>query len=157
MTVRILLADDNRLFREAMRVLLEQERTIQIVAETGNGLEVVKLARATDPDIVCMDINMPGMNGIETTQRLIETCPNIKVIGLSALTDQDYVLDMIDAGASAYVTKAAACEELRPAIKAVQDGLKYYCNEAAAILMTSLLDNNIDQEPSGDGPRIKRP
>jgi len=156
MTARVLLADDRQLFRGALRVLLEQDRTIQIVAETGNGLEVVKLARATDPDIVCMDINMPGMNGIETTQRLIDACPNAKVIGLSALTDECYVLDMIDAGASAYVNKAAARDELPRAIKAVQDGRKYYCTDAAAVLMTSLLDESINQEPSGDAARIRK-
>ncbi len=158
MTVRVLLADDHRLVREALRVLLEQDRTIQIVAETGNGLEVVKLARATDPDIVCMDINMPGMEGIETTQHLIDACPNIKVIGLSAFTDKGHVLDMLGAGASAYVTKDAAGDELPRAIRAVQDGRKFYSTEIAAVLMTSLLDNRFNnQEPNGNALSISKP
>ena len=85
---------------------------------------------------------MPGMNGIEATQRLVDDCPNIKVIGLSAFADESHVLDMINGGASAYVTKAAARDELLFAIKAVQGGRKYYCSEAATVLMTSLLHNS---------------
>jgi len=149
MTVRVLLADDHPLLREALRVLLEKDKTIQVVAETGDGLEVVKLARATDPDVVCMDINMPGMNGIEATQRLIDACPNIKIIGLSALTDERDVVEMLDAGASAYVTKAAAGDELPRAVEAVLNGRKYYCTEAATVLMTSLLDKSSKEERSG--------
>jgi DNA-binding NarL/FixJ family response regulator len=140
MKLRVLLADDHPLVREAMRILLERDMTIQVVAETGDGLQVVELAQATNPDIVCMDIDMPGMNGIKATQCLIDACPNTKVIGLSAFTDESYALDMISAGASAYVTKAAARDELVRAIKAVQDGRKYYCTKTAAVLMKTLLD-----------------
>ncbi len=135
--VRVLLADDHPLLRVALRIFLESEGTIQIVAETGDGLDVVTLARQTLPDVVCMDINMPGMNGIETTRRLIAAHPSIKVIGLSALTDQRYILDMLDAGASGYVTKAAASDELLRAIKAVQNGKKYFSSDVVATVMTS--------------------
>lgn len=84
---------------------------------------------------------MPGMNGIETTRRLIGVCPDIKVIALSALTDQRYVLDMIDAGASAYVTKA------------VRNGKNYFCADAAGALMTALLVKNGKQE-QGDAASL---
>jgi two-component system NarL family response regulator len=146
MTVRVLLADDQQLLREALRVFLERDRTIKIVAETGDGLDVVELARATDPDVVCMDIDMPGMDGIEATQRLIDACPNIKVIGLSTSIEGRHVLDMLDAGASAYVAKAAACEELPRAIKSVLAGRKYYCTEAAAVFINALLGPGDKQE-----------
>ena len=149
MKVRVLLADDHQLLREALRALLEKDATLEIVAETGDGLEVANLARQTRADVVCMDINMPGMNGIETTRRLIGICPEIKVIALSALTDQRYVLDMIDAGASAYVTKAAASDELLHAIKAVRSGKSYFCADAAGALMTALLVKNGKQEQGG--------
>lgn len=149
MKVRVLLADDHQLLREALRALLEKESTLEIVAETGDGFEVVNLARQTHAVIVCMDINMPGMNGIETTWRLLGVCPQIKVVAPSALTDQCYVFDMIDAGASAYVPKAAASDELLQAIRAVRSGKNYFCADAAGALMTALLVKNGKHEQTG--------
>jgi DNA-binding NarL/FixJ family response regulator len=149
MKTSILLADDHQLFREALRSMLEKETTMQVVAEAGDGLEVIKLAREMRPDVVCMDISMPGMNGIETTRRLIAICPDVKIIGLSAFCDQRYVLEMLDAGAVGYVTKAAAGDELLRAIKAVQQGQNYLCPDAAATVTRSLLDKNPRQEPNG--------
>lgn len=132
---RILLADDHQLFRDALRAMLEKEPAIQVVAETGDGLQVVTLARETRPDVVCMDISMPGMNGIETTRRLQAICPDIKVIALSAFSDQLYISEMLKAGASGYITKAAAGDQLLLAIKAVQLGQKYLCPDASAALL----------------------
>lgn len=149
MMVRILLADDHQLFREALRMMLENESTMKVVAETGDGLEVVKLARATHPDVVCMDIGLPGMNGIETTRRLIAACPEVKVIGLSAFYDQRYVVEMLDAGATGYVTKAAASAELLRAVKAVQLGQKYLCPDAAAAVTPGLPGHDGQQEAGG--------
>lgn len=132
--VRVLLADDHPLFREALRFMLAGEATIQIVGEAGDGLEVARLARETAPDVVCMDVGMPGMNGIETTRCLIAARPGIKVIGLSADADRGNVCKMLDAGASGYVTKEAAGSELLRALRAVHNGRKYLCPEAAASL-----------------------
>jgi two-component system NarL family response regulator len=147
--VRVLLADDHQLLREALRTLLEQDRTLEVVAETGDGLEAVKLAQQTHPDVVCMDVSMPGMNGIETTRQLLAVCPEIKVLALSALNDRSYVLDMIDAGASGYVTKAAASDELLRAIRAVRNGKNYFCSNATASIMTALRVKGGKQERTG--------
>jgi len=149
MTVRILLADDHQLFRDALRVMLEQEKSIQVVAETGDGLGVLKLVRETHPDVLCMDINMPGMNGIATTRRLAALCPTVKVIGLSAFSDQRSVLDMLEAGASAYVTKAAASDELLRAVKAVGRGQQYLCPDAATMVAQGRSGKNGQREASG--------
>jgi DNA-binding NarL/FixJ family response regulator len=140
--VRILLADDHQLFRDALRVMLEKEPTIQVVAETGDGLEVVTLTQTILPDVVCMDISMPGMNGIETTRRLQSSCPEIKVIGLSAFSDQRYIFEMLEAGASGYITKAAAGEQLLRAIKAVLLGQKYLCPDATTAMSRALPDKS---------------
>jgi CheY-like chemotaxis protein len=118
MKLRIMLADDHQIFRDALRSFLEKNRDLEVVAEAGNGLEVISLAREHSPDIVCMDIGMPGMNGVETTRRLVAACPGIKVIALSAFFDQHFVLDMMRAGALAYVTKAETGDELLRAITA---------------------------------------
>lgn len=128
--MRILLADDHQMFREALRSLLGNLPQIEVVAETGNGLEVINLVRATLPDIVCMDISMPGLNGIETTRQITRNWPLVKVIALSAFTDQRNVVDMMAAGAAAYVTKAAAGDELLRAIDAVSKNHSYLCPDA---------------------------
>ena len=138
MSVRVLLADDHQLFRDALRVMLEKELTIRVVAETGDGLEVIALAREMMPDVVCMDISMPGMNGIETTRRLLAACPEIRVIGLSAFSDQRYIVEMLEAGALGYITKAAAGDQLLRAIKTVLRGQKYLCPDASSAMARAL-------------------
>ena len=159
MGVRILLADDHQLFRDALHVMLEKETSIQVVAETGDGLDVVNLSQKTQPDVVCMDISMPGMNGIETTRRLLANCPGIKVIGLSAFSDQRYICEMIDAGASGYITKAAAGEQLLRAIRSVVLGQQYLCPDAATALTRSLPEkpNPSNTAPTSSlGPRERQ-
>ncbi len=138
MKLRIMLADDHQMFRDALRSLLEKTADLLVVAETGNGLDVVNLARAHLPDIVCMDIGMPGMNGIETTRRLLAARPGIKVIALSAYSDQRFVLDMMRAGASAYVTKAEAGSELLRAINAVRQNRNYFCPDVTNVVMDAV-------------------
>lgn len=156
MKLRVLLADDHQLIREALRVMIEKDPSMLVVAETGDGLEVVRLSRETHPDIVCMDINMPGMNGIDTTRRLIAACPAVRVIGLSALIDQRYVIEMLDAGASGYVTKASAGKELSRAIKAVQNGQKYLCPSIADAVGSTLHGKHTRQEPVGESSLSSR-
>jgi two-component system NarL family response regulator len=133
--IRIMLADDHQLFRDALRAMLEKVPSIRVVAETGDGLQVVTLAREILPDVVCMDISMPGVNGIETTRRMQASCPQIKVIGLSAFSDQRYILEMLNAGAAGYITKASAGDQLLLAIKTVLLGQKYLCPDASAAML----------------------
>ena len=133
--IRILLVDDHQMFRNALRSLLEKSSNLDVVGETGNTFEVVELARKTSADIVCMDIGMPGMNGIEATRKLIAACPLVKVIALSTYSDQKYVKDMMTAGASAYITKVEAAEELLRAIIAVRQNRKYLCPDVADALI----------------------
>lgn len=130
MKQRILLADDHRMFREALRSLLGKSPHLVVVAETGDGLEVIRLVREKSPNIVCMDIGMPGLNGIETTRQIVAAWPSVKVIALSAFSDQRYVMDMMNAGAAAYVTKAEAGDELLRAIDAVSRNRSYLCPDA---------------------------
>ena len=132
MTLRVLLADDHQLLRDALRLLLQQQKDIEVVGHASDGNEVLRLARQTQPDVVCMDIGMPGMNGIEATEQLLAIRPNIKVIGLSAYADQRFILDMLKAGAAGYVTKTAAGDELLRAIRAVAREQTYLCSVAAA-------------------------
>ena len=154
--VRIMLVDDHKMFRDALRSLLEKIPAFKIVAETGNTFDVVALASRTSPHIVCMDIGMPGMNGIETTRRLIETCPAVKVIGLSTYSDLRYVMDMIVAGASAYITKGEASEELLRAIDAVLRSRKYFCSDVADALSTAMTQHSNGVQPAKLGNRERQ-
>jgi two-component system NarL family response regulator len=153
--VRILLADDHRMFREALRILLERNPDFEVVAETGDGLEVFALARETAPNIVCMDIDMPGVNGIELTRQIVTKLPPVKVIALSTFSDRKYITDMLNAGASAYVTKAAAGVELLRAIDAVSRNRSYLCPDATDAVKEAMSGRGGEKKSPGTklGPR----
>ena len=136
--LRILLVDDHKMFREALRAMLEKEPGLEVVAEAGDGPEAVRLAWETSPDVACMDIGLPGMNGVEATRALLAACPAIKVIALSAHAEQRFVLDMMNAGAAGYVIKANAGEELLRAISAVHDNRTYLCPDIAGAVTGAL-------------------
>jgi DNA-binding NarL/FixJ family response regulator len=141
MSVRVLLADDHKMMRQALRALLDRENDIAVVAEAGNGAEVVSMAREFAPDIVVMDIGMPGLNGFEATKQLLACQPGVKVIALSAYSDKRFVQGMLEAGAVGYVIKSAAGEELTRAIRTVRADQSYFCPEIAAVLAEALRDS----------------
>ncbi len=116
MSLRVALIDDHQPFRERLRALLEEDPDIEIVAEAGSGQEILDVALTTEMDVACMDISMPGTNGIEATRRLLAIRPAVRVIGLSAYADPHYVEAMLSAGAVGYFTKGDAGEALLQAI-----------------------------------------
>lgn len=133
MTLRILLADDHQLFRRALRMSLETLPGIEIVAEAETGSQAVVFAGQAGIDIVCMDINMPDLDGIEATQAILATHPEVKVIGMSAHADPIRVGDMFRAGAMGYVDKSSAGVELPDAIVKVGQG-QIYLSAALGVL-----------------------
>jgi two-component system NarL family response regulator len=154
--VRILLVDDHKMFRDALRSLLEKTPNFKVVGETGKSSEVVGLALETSPHIVCMDIGMPGINGIETTRRLLKACPSAKVIALSTYSDLRYVMDMIVAGASAYITKVEAADELLRAINAVRQNRNYFCADVADAVTASMTQQSNYVQPAKLGNRERQ-
>lgn len=108
MSIRILLADDHTMVREALRALLEKEQDVSVVGEAGDGNETLELARRFSPDIVLMDVGMPNMDGIETTSKLLALLPKVKVIALSAHSEKRFVTGMLEAGAAGYIVKSNA-------------------------------------------------
>jgi len=138
MSLRVLLVDDHKLLRESLRYLLNLEGDIEVVGEAGNAKEALDLAAHMHPDIVIMDIGMPGINGIEATRQLIDLVPDVKVIALSGYTDRHFVDEMLNAGASGYISKAAAGDELLKAIRAVERNEPYFCPDVLMALMTSM-------------------
>jgi len=125
MKIRVLIADDHRIVRDGIRSLLEQQPDMQLVAEAKNGREAVKLCKEFEPHVLVMDLSMPDLNGMEATrQALIET-PAVKVLALSMHTDKRFIMGMLDAGASGYLQKDCAFDELVTAVRAVAAGGTY--------------------------------
>ena len=119
MAIRVLLADDHRIFRESLAHLLAQERGIEVVAQAEDGATAARLAMELSPDVIITDIGMPGLNGIEATRRICEQHPQSRVIALSMHSDAKYITEMLKAGASGYLLKDSAPEELIEAIHTV--------------------------------------
>jgi DNA-binding NarL/FixJ family response regulator len=120
--IKVLLADDHSVVRKGVREFLEDEPDIEVVGEAGNGLEAVDLAGALRPDVVVMDIKMPGLSGVEATRRIRAEAPDVRVLALTAYDDDPYVFGLLEAGASGYVLKTAESRELIRAIRAVAAG-----------------------------------
>jgi DNA-binding NarL/FixJ family response regulator len=119
MSIKVLLADDHEIVREGLRALIEKQPNMEVVAEAENGRTAVELAKKLSPDVIIMDVAMPDLNGIEATRQIVAKAPSIKVIALSMHSDRRFVVEMLRAGASGYLLKDCAFEELFNAIRAV--------------------------------------
>ncbi len=120
--IRVLIADDHRLFREGVRSLLASLAHVEVVGEAATGEEAITLASSTQPDVVLMDIQMPGLNGIEATRRILTASPRAGIIVLTMYDDDDSVFAAMRAGARGYLLKGADQSELVRAITAVSNG-----------------------------------
>ncbi len=140
--ISILIADDHTLVRETWSFILNTDPRFSVIAESGSGEEAIELAKKLRPNIVIMDINLPGMNGIEATQQIRKFSPGTKILGVSLHTQPTYARKMIQKGAMGYVTKNSSREEMFKAIIEIQNGKKYICDEIKNILS--------DQVISGD-------
>jgi DNA-binding NarL/FixJ family response regulator len=124
--IGILLADDHTLVRAGIRALVERLPNVKVVGEAKDGREAILLVRELEPDLVLMDIAMPGLNGLEATARICKETPKVRVIILSMYANEEYVREAIEAGAAGYLVKKSAAVELEQAIIAVASGEKYF-------------------------------
>jgi DNA-binding NarL/FixJ family response regulator len=122
MTIRVVLADDQPLIRAGLRMLIDQTPDIDVAGEAGTGTEAVQLARDADPDVVLMDIRMPGMDGIEATQLITADDAHARVLVLTTFDDDDYVYGALRAGASGFLVKDLALDDIMTAIRVVAAG-----------------------------------
>ena len=123
--IRVILAEDHTIVRQGLRSLLEQSDDIEVIAEAEDGREAVNKTEQLKPDIVLMDISMPILNGIEATRQIKKKFPDIKVLILTMHTTEEYISQILHAGASGYLVKKSAHHELLSAIKAIQKGNSY--------------------------------
>jgi DNA-binding NarL/FixJ family response regulator len=146
--IRVLVADDHRLFREALRAVLERE--CDVVGEAANGEEAVALAARIRPDIVLLDVGMPGVGGLNAAHRLAKQAPSSKVVILSQHEDEEYVIEaMVEAGAAGYLVKTDAAAELLSALRAVAAG-RSYLSAAVAPAVLARLKNTSGTSAAGD-------
>ena len=143
MNIKILLADDHKIVRDGLRSLIERQRKMEVIGEAENGRTIVKLAKELSPDIIIMDISMPDLNGIEATRKIVTDNPDIKVIALSMYSDNRFVVGMLKAGASGYLLKDCAFDELTQAVNTVMSDQTYLSPKIATVVINNYLHHNL--------------
>ncbi|HEU0286958.1 MAG TPA: response regulator transcription factor [Nocardioidaceae bacterium] len=140
MTVRILLADDHTLVRAGLRRVLEAEPDLAVVAEAADGAEAIELARTTAPDLAVLDVSMPRMTGLQAAREISRRAPDIRILMLSMHDNEQYFFSALQAGASGYVLKSAADEDLVAAVRAAMRGEPFLYAGVASTLVRDFLD-----------------
>ena len=148
--LRILLAEDHVTVREGLKLILNAQPDMEVVGEAEDGHDAVARARQLSPDIVVMDISMPGLNGLKATRALQECCPALKILTLTRHADDGYLQQMLRAGVSGYVLKQSRSSELLHAVRSIAAGGKYI---DASIAEKVLGDFRTRQNPPGAGAR----
>ena len=148
--LRILLAEDHRILREGLKRLIDEQPNMEVVGEADNGITAWQKTKELEPDIVLMDISMPRLNGAEATIKIKELCPNVKIVALTGHRASAYLNEVLKAGASGYVLKQAAIDELIEAIQIVAKGGNYIDRATRDSLINSPLSNRVYKgEPQG--------
>ncbi len=139
--IKVLLADDHQIVRDGIKLMLEPQVGIDVVAEAENGTEIEHLISDNHIDVAIMDINMPEMDGIAATRLIKDKFPDVKVLALSMSNDDSHIRQMIQAGASGYIMKSAGRQELTKAIYEVMEGRQYFSDQATQSIMMDLVKN----------------
>ncbi|HUF00479.1 MAG TPA: response regulator transcription factor [Anaerolineales bacterium] len=140
MTTRLLIVDDHAVVRSGLRMLLENERDIEIVGEASSASEAMEAATRLKPNVILMDIGLPDLSGIDATREIKKLAPDVSILALTIHEDEEYFFKMLEAGASGYVPKRAAPEELVTAIRAASTGQVYLYPSLAKLLVRDFLD-----------------
>jgi two-component system invasion response regulator UvrY len=151
--IKVMLVDDHQLIRSCFRDVLGKHPELKIVAEAGNGEEAIHLVRSHRPDVVLMDVSMPGIGGLEATRRISQSFPATRVIALTMYGDDPFPVRLLEAGAAGYITKGSDIEEVIDAIKSVHDGTEYITQEIAQKLAITCINKKVQSPLESITPR----
>ncbi len=144
--IRVLIVDDHGLFRNGLKLLLGTTNQIQVAGEAANGIEFLELLNTIEPDVVLMDIDMPGMDGIEATRRALALKPALKIITLSMFGEDEYYYQMIEAGVKGFLLKNSELNELKQAILQVAAGRTYFSEELLLNMLKNIKTVNVAEK-----------
>ena len=150
--IRVLLADDHPVFRHGLHDLLEDTQDVEVVGEAGTGEEAVRLATELEPDVVVMDVKLPGMSGIEASRRLLEVCPSARILVLTMFQDDGTVFAAMRAGARGYVLKDADKDDLLRAVQSVARGEAIFSRPSPR----GCWSTSVDRAPACRAQRFRR-
>jgi DNA-binding NarL/FixJ family response regulator len=153
-TLRLLIADDHNIVREGLRMILEREKDIEVVAEADNGVDALHLALKLRPDLMLVDVTMPGMSGIETAQRVLEEIPGMSILVLSMCEEKQLVIEALSAGAKGYLLKDCAATDLVVAIRNVAAGGVYLSQKVAGLIVKEYIQRPIVSEGASVAPGL---
>jgi DNA-binding NarL/FixJ family response regulator len=139
--ITILIAEDHQIVREGLIKGLSPNKKLEIVGQASTGSEAIKKAEKLIPDVVLMDISMPDMDGMKATKKILEMNPDISILALSAYKDEEYVAEIINAGAKGYLLKDVSFEELGRAIELVSEGNLYFCKGVSNTILSRLVNS----------------
>ena len=139
MTIRLMLVDDHAVVRSGLHMILSPEDDVKIIAEAETAKEAIEIACLEKPDVILMDIHLPDLSGIEATKKIKETCPDVAIVALTINEDEEYFFKMLEAGASGYVPKRAAPEELLIAIRVAAEGEVYIYPSLTKLLVNDFI------------------
>ena len=150
--IRVLVADDHQIMRQGLKHLLETQKDMEVVGEAEDGSITLQLARELHPDVIVMDVKMPGVSGIDASRQVHSEFPDIKILGLSMYGDLRFVTNMLQSGASGYLLKDCAFEELAQAIRLAMTNKPYFSPEVADIIVKDYVSHTTGPEsPSSSG------
>ena len=148
MSISILIADDHKMVREGFLALISQNPAFEVVAEAADGREAFELATKYRPDIILMDIGMPGLNGIDACRKILKVASGIKIIGVSMYSSNPAVIEMLRAGAAGYIEKLTGFEEVFVAIETVLGGNQYISPSIARVVVNEAINKDEDASPN---------
>jgi DNA-binding NarL/FixJ family response regulator len=142
--IQLLIADDHEIFRDGLALMLSRQKDMNLVGQASDGIELMALVEAQCPDVVLMDIKMPRMDGIQATKELIKIYPDLHIVALSMFSEENLIVEMLEAGAKGYLLKNADKQEILDAIHSVMENRVYYCRDTSATLASMIVKSNFN-------------